>query len=234
VAVGVPSKKRVQTQSFERNEYDMESDEAKQVLTGKDIYFARCMFNSKGGDLAMRMYEFMGGESKRIFGFIQPPEGEEARRPLGRDVAQLCEDREIGSNLIFGSRHFKAMIPGDYMTVRLQATNPKGNIAFVEPVINIMPEDIAFDPNGKPIHTIVDGYRPGDLIHNLPIIGSAKRQDGPIEVVGLGYIARPEGESEFFYKPIVISGAEKDKGRQVSLVRIVKDEEDVTYAEKVE
>jgi hypothetical protein len=231
LAVGVPTKVPVKRYTQDKPEFDIKVDEARQVLTGKNIYLARCMFLSKSGNPTIRMYGFDVKKSIRLFGFMQTSEGSRSRRPLGRDITQLYADLEISASIIYGSKHRKAIAPGDYTIVRLQGKNPKGNITFAEPVINIMPEDEAFSPTGESIHTIVEGYKPGDLIHNIPITGS-RTQDN--EFAGLGNVKRQDGQEGFFYKTIIVADAARDKGKIVSLARIVSDDESVIFAEKVE
>jgi hypothetical protein len=233
-ALGSPRKIKIGTDGKGIPVFKFEAYLAKRVLTGENIYLARCLAFSDKGNPSMRMYSFANGSSKKLFGFIQPPQGHLSRRVLGRDMLQLYADQEMGNNLIFGSKYRQAIVPGDFMIVRLQGTSRDGRITFVEPVTNIMPEDVAFSPDGKPIHTIVEGYRPGDLIHNLPITGSRPKGPDSKQFVGLAHIKRPKGELGFFYTHVAVNGAAGDKGKVVSLACIIRNSEKGIIAKKLE
>jgi len=182
----------------------------------------------------MRMHAFNGKKATMLVGFVKAPEKHSPSRDVGIGVRQRLADYSIGRDIIMGSKERKPLSPGDYLITREQRMSLKKKVVFVEPVINIMRGDEAYNPAGIHIWTFVEGYDVGSYMHNIPItgVGQAGTSGG---MAGLGHVVRPSEESkEFFYKPIIIYGAARDKGKYVGLVKILKNDDKVIFAEKVE
>jgi hypothetical protein len=235
LAVGAPT--RGPYAASAKNQFELTAAEAANVITGENIYFGRCISReTTQGEARMRMYEFRDGTPKRGWnGFLQNPKGKHTKRILGRGFPQLFADQRVGRDIVSGTSPREAIVPGNYMIVRLQRRSPKGNVIFVEPVVNIMPDDNAFSAFGKPIYTMVEGYHQGALIRNIPITGTRRDNERPEQISGLGHIKRQEGSSEpFFYKPVVILGAAADNGKYVRSANILAVSRTMVLARKVE
>lgn len=222
LAVGTPKGLVVKEFGHTRKgkQIDMPVQKAANVLTGENIYHARCTGYKQGSrDPVMMMYAFNSQRSTKLTGLMQIAENMLVI-PLRRDAEQLHADKMLGKAIISGSAYHKMMRQGHYMIVRKQKENKKGNIVSVEPAINILQADEAHNPSGIHIWTLVEGYDVGQCIHNLPIVGAHKGQSD--DHVGLAYAKRPsDDDGSLYYKPVVVLEGQRYKGGYIPLVKIL-------------
>lgn len=143
---------------------------------------------------------YVGGE--RVYGFLCLPS---TATKEGYASYRIAEDL-IGGDIKRGQ---DPLMPGSKLLVRL--VHHKGSTCYFELALNLFPEDnVLF--KGRQLVTHVNGLDPYDCILNLPILHADS-----MGTAGVGYIPRPPEEgSGFYYKKVIVKGAQGKVGSYVS------------------
>lgn len=197
------------------SEFDITVEEAFSVLKGNRTYWARCISVGSHGTPFLKTYE---ADGTPISGFITRVEKDELAE------ASTYAEQHISMELM------QSLKLGDFVLVRKTQRN---HPFLFEPVINFTRTDDAISPNGHRLVTRVAGYKHGDRILDLPIL-FLREGTRPGDVpAGMGYVEQPLYDPQkFYYKQVIVRGAEGDVGKYVREARILANAT-VILAEKV-
>lgn len=214
-----------------KSKYEITAEEAFAVLKGEKTFYARYVDDGDFGDPALAAYRYNGGAGIRVFGFLAPVEHNSWNiSPVHK---RRGAERIITRELIRGSKNKEALQEGSYLLARDITTDSFSKNTFFEPVVNFMEFNNAFSSGGDRLVTKVHGYDRGDIIHNLPII-YVKESIATFEMLGVGYVKRPRDDPKrFYYKQVLVKGAESDKGKYVSKAEIITNGTGVILAKKI-
>jgi len=203
---------------------DSSAEEALSVLTCRSVFYARyTRTNDDRGYPCLTVYNPDGSPKFAVLHYTH--HGHSAKD--NSDLPMIRAESSIGGELI---RQLKL---DDCLIVRKQAHSIYSGTLIVEPVINFLESDDALSPAGRKLVTNFEGYDKGDRIFDLPIIEVTKNYLGS-DLIGVGYIKRPESEGRnFYYKKTLVLGAERDVGKYIEEARILKNGKEVILAHKV-
>ncbi|MFH1134174.1 MAG: hypothetical protein V1735_06820 [Nanoarchaeota archaeon] len=185
------------------------AEDAHAVVIGDKVFYGQVLPKYETGRVGARIlvYDRFGNPHR---GFLKPTE---SRR------FNLNRERMFAESVVTGELIDK-LKPGDFVLAREIARNPDQSVWFFNYVVNIDSLDNTMSPQGERLETVVEGYKPGQMIRNLPIhtAGETRR----FEPVGIGHVARPSGDGKnFFLKPVFVLGAEGNVGRYAPQAEII-------------
>lgn len=195
--------------------YGISREEAFGVIRAQNVHYARAMFRSDDeyNGFAMRAWADLPEEAERRFGFFAPPRNGNLAQKL------------ITIELLKGSGKKRKLELGDRLIVervsKCRGSQQGEPIYFFAPATCFRESDNVHSPSGDTLVTVVEGYKPGCSIHNLPLPTLGRGRE-PDDWFAMGYVDRPESEKKRFeLKPVLVKGAEDCVGKFVPKARIL-------------
>ncbi|MFH0978651.1 MAG: hypothetical protein V1837_05090 [Candidatus Woesearchaeota archaeon] len=188
------------------------------VLKGNNCFYARYVQTGNQGGPALCAYRPNG---KKLFGFLRKtiPSGSDSFDFPKKDAAA-----QISAKLI------ETLKLGDHVFVTLAGQDPRSNVYFFNPIINLEPKHMRLsceeqelithitDAEGRPKE---GSYRKSDYIKN--ILALKTMQSAAYGQVGIGYLPKNKTDVSCtnFYKKVIIIGAKDNLPKLVNAAAII-------------